>query len=465
MRLASPLRLNPVAYQNTRSIYDALKRHQRGEASPRVDSDLLTAFLTDLQLHNMPELLARLPHGTVRSASGQAEASSTSLARFLLRAVKPIARSERVTAMWSDLANGSRDAPSDEEVHRMVHYCLCLHLITRELAAAPSLARSVLQHQQRALRQTKDWWMHLSAFEHAKLITLERALYFFGLHRDGELPIPQNFGRIGLPFNILEAVLQDALIYRKFDNAWAGVPLILARPGRAGQSASLSDDGRRAVRMHLPLAEDWRDLYVTWNLAFTASYKDAPYFSAALLCPCILGAPADEFMYHRTFALHLHASAQIRARCRRGVGPGERVQAERDWAASFRAAGLTDAWGARNLREAQRYFLEVAPLQGWSTQRWHREWAVPLIRSQRRQLARPPTGQAKEPSRLLPPLPAFAASDARPLDQQPSSVARAALALNVVGLGFAAAAVTPIAMAAVVAPMTDAAVVAASATL
>ena len=141
------------------------------------------------------------------------------------------------------------------------------------------------------------------------------------------------------------------------------------------------------------------------------------------------------------------------------------MQAERDWAASFRASGLTDAWGARNLREAHRYFLEVAPLQGWSTQRWHREWAVPLIRSQRSQLAQSPTGQAKEPSRLLPPFPAFAAADARPLDQQPSTAARAALALNVVGLGFAVAAVTPIAAAVVVAPMTDAAVVAASATL
>ena len=54
-------------------------------------------------------------------------------------------------------------------------------------------------------------------------------------------------------------------------------------------------------------------------------------------------------MFHRTFALHLHASAQIRARSRLGIGPGGRVQAERNWAQACRAAGLVDAWGDRNL--------------------------------------------------------------------------------------------------------------------
>ena len=199
------------------------------------DGDLLTAYLEDLKLHDYAPLLARLPTGTVHGASGERDASSTSLARFLIRVAQPMAASQGITSMWTDMCQNSLDAPSDEEVHRVLHYCLCLHIVTRELAASPSLARSVLEHQRRALRQTTNWWMYLSAFEHAKLITLERALIFFSRHREGELPIPDNFGRIGLPFNILEAVLQDALIYRKFDNAWAGVPLILARPGRAGR--------------------------------------------------------------------------------------------------------------------------------------------------------------------------------------------------------------------------------------
>ena len=78
---------------------------------------------------------------------------------------------------------------------------------------------------------------------------------------------------MGLPFNVFEAVLQDAAVYRQPANAWAGVPLVLARPGRAGKPASLSRDGRRAVRMHLPLPRLWKELYVAWNLAFTANYQ------------------------------------------------------------------------------------------------------------------------------------------------------------------------------------------------
>ena len=42
---------------------------------------------------------------------------------------------------------------------------------------------------------------------------------FFGYHRapagsPAHRPIPANFGRIGLPFNVFEAVLQDAAVYR-----------------------------------------------------------------------------------------------------------------------------------------------------------------------------------------------------------------------------------------------------------
>ena len=77
----------------------------------------------------------------------------------------------------------------------------------------------MLEHQCNALRASKDWWKFLSAFEHAKLITLERALVFFSYHRapagsPAHRPIPANFGRIGLPFNVFEAVLQDAAVYR-----------------------------------------------------------------------------------------------------------------------------------------------------------------------------------------------------------------------------------------------------------
>ena len=213
--------------------------------------------------------------------------------------------------------------PSDEEVHRIVHYCLCLHLITRELAASPELSRAVLDHQQRALRSQSDWWKYLSAFEHAKLITPRACPHLL-------LVPPRAVGRNRAPTNPRQ-LWADRLTVQYLRGRAAGCSLLPHRhdngeqrvgghpvnprpawPG--GQTGALSDDSRRAVRM--PLAQKWKDLYIAWNVAFTSNYQDAPYFAAALLCPCILGASPDEFMFHRTFALHLHASAQIRARSR-----------------------------------------------------------------------------------------------------------------------------------------------------
>jgi len=240
-----PLRESPTAYEVSRAASRALVRRQLAYASsgdgapsavPTINSETLTAFLSDLRLDTFEPLLARLPAGTFAGASGPPIAS-TDLRRFVVAAARAAADNAQLVAMLRD-CRSSLEVPSDEEVHRLVHYCLCLHLITKELAASPELAREVLEHQCNALRASKDWWKFLSAFEHAKLITLERALVFFSYHRapagsPAHRPIPANFGRIGLPFNVFEAVLQDAAVYRQTANAWSGVPLVLARPGRA----------------------------------------------------------------------------------------------------------------------------------------------------------------------------------------------------------------------------------------
>ncbi len=450
-----PLRHHAVAYDGARAAHRALQRRNINHKTLAC-GETLTAFLTDLRLDDFQPLLQRLPAGTFEGASGP-PMGSRDLRRFLVSVARAASGNSQLLEMLGDCKDRLA-TPSDEEVHRIVHYCLCLHLITRELAASPELARAVLDHQQRALRSQSDWWKYLSAFEHAKLITLERALIFFSYHRAPSgaaehLPIPANFGRIGLPFNIFEAVLQDALFYRTgttpASNAWAGVPLILARPGRAGKPAALSDDSRRAVRMHLPLAQKWKDLYIAWNVAFTSNYQDAPYFAAALLCPCILGASPDEFMFHRTFALHLHASAQIRARSRLGIPPGGRVQSERDWAAACRKANLIDTWGDRNLKAAHEYFAEVAPQLNWVSQPWHEKIAEPLIARQAAALeleegsyagvVTPTRGLGRAP----PPEPLPLAGE----DLEPGQVPpwrRLALAANVFTLGAALTAVAPL---------------------
>lgn len=195
-------------------------------------------------------------------------------------------------------------------------------------------------------------------------------------------------------------------------NAAAGLALSLARPGdpsggiAPGEGATLSEDGRRAVRMHLPLARRWKELYISWNLAFTHAYSDPlTRLGAPLLAPCVLGAPPAEFMFHRVFALHVHISLFVirRANAVRASGPhasapataasaavgGDAVadappaaggggpaapnciqQADaaaylmRGSDAERRRRALTLLWGDLNMRAAQRYErrLRLLPL-------------------------------------------------------------------------------------------------------
>ena len=162
---------------------------------PTISSETLTAFLSDLRLDSFEPLLARLPAGTFVGATGP-PIGSTDLRRFvagvvrvsqwfvvgylstipnpdLTRFVVAVARAAADNPQLLSMLRDCRamETPSDEEVHRLVHYCLCLHLITKELAISPQLASEVLEHQCNALRASKDWWKFLSAFEHAKLIT------------------------------------------------------------------------------------------------------------------------------------------------------------------------------------------------------------------------------------------------------------------------------------------------------
>jgi len=208
-------------------------------------------------------------------------------------------------------------------------------------------------------------------------MTLER---FVEHRRAGNLPA--NFGHIGLPFNILEAVMQD-LKLGFFTNAAAGLALSLASPGMGsagapGRGASLSGDRRRAVRMHMPLPRQWRDLYVSWNLAFTTAYPDlSTRYGAPLLAPCVLGAPPEEFMFHRVLALHTHMCFYVLRRssehaARADEAPPTAAAAVAAVASSEvaqlasdeRRRTLAALWGDINLDAAWRYErrLRLAPL-------------------------------------------------------------------------------------------------------
>ena len=64
---------------------------------------------------------------------------SRDLRRFVIAVARAASQSEQLLEIVRDCA-AALSTPSDEEVHRIVHYCLCLHLITQELAASPECA-------------------------------------------------------------------------------------------------------------------------------------------------------------------------------------------------------------------------------------------------------------------------------------------------------------------------------------
>ncbi|KAL1530940.1 hypothetical protein AB1Y20_001831 [Prymnesium parvum] len=271
--------------------------------------------------------------------------------------------------LWQ-LATYSLTLPPPSQVWQLAHYSLALHLLTSALADDPRLFARVVASLRAAMRRRPRWWAHLTPFEHAKMLTVERTMEeYLAARREGA--VRAGFGRLGLPLNILEAVLEDVRFGWR-DNAMAGLALMRARPGQLGGRAALSRDGRRAVQMHLPLPEEWRDLYISWNLAFTSNYADSPFFAAAMLNPSVLGAEASEFMYYRALALYIHMAGQIIGRVEANAfDPSVPGQGQRDW----RHPRLTAEWGALNLRAARRYEARRALcLRRARAEAWRAAW-------------------------------------------------------------------------------------------
>mmetsp|Transcript_18915 Transcript_18915/g.31675 ORF Transcript_18915/g.31675 Transcript_18915/m.31675 type:complete len:478 (+) Transcript_18915:32-1465(+) len=379
-----PLHTAPPVYDAVRCVYTRICEHDHSRLA---NSALLTSLLQELGLHTCAPLLATLPRGFVDGASG-VESASRDLRRFLVAVGRPVAANPLLVAFIEQHA--ALLHVSGAEAHRLLHYCLLMHLVTQALAEDPALAAAVFGAQRQARQQPQaNTRLNLSLFELAKILTVERSLELFISHRSRGVPLPPNFGETGLPFNILEAVLQDATLLRHTPNACAGIPLMMARPGLMGD-ASLSPDARKVVRMHVPQPRAWKDLYVSWNLAFTTTYADFPYFAMALLAPCVMGALPEEFIFHRTFALHLHITAWLVARQTSGSSRGFNVMGERDW----RMESLTDAWGVYNLRHAWQFHHRLhAPSattvasrarsgRGLHATQWHDKLARPVIATQ-----------------------------------------------------------------------------------
>lgn len=345
----------PAVQATLRMAVAALRRHTHLPHGPvPIDPELSASLLKDTGVGEYTPLLAVLPHNLIAGASGP-PAASTDLRRFLVSVARPISANPVLVSVLEEIpiVDMFESAGDDKELYRLIHHCLVLHLTTTACVRDPHLAEAIFAIARMALQYTDK---KLAAFERIKIFTVERSLELFDQHRLGRIPIPPYFGFFGLPFNIFEAVLQDAAVGH-ISNAQAGWPLVLARPGYA--PASISDDSRRAVKVHMPLPKDWQHLYISWNLAFTSSWADGPYFGAALLAPCVSGAPAEEFIFHRAYAMHLQIVAHMRRRGAEDEPYVTHVQGSRDW----RNSRVTKPWGDLNARAATAFFTRWRELE------------------------------------------------------------------------------------------------------
>jgi hypothetical protein len=182
--------------------------------------------------------------------------------------------------------------------------------------------------------------------------------------RAGE--VPDDFGNAMLPFNILQAAVADVLCGH-FSNARAGWVLSRFRPGNdpgfgAGAGPVRLADGGRVIETGLPLAEQWVDLYQSWNLAFGSQFGSFPLYMCKLIIPQVAAyhdAP-QHYIWNRVNALmiYLHFAA-FATLDRKNGNAVDSVYHGKAWSA-FTENGLTRLWGRVNRRCALAFRRRVA---------------------------------------------------------------------------------------------------------
>jgi len=112
--------------------------------------------------------------------------------------------------------------------------------------------------------------------------------------------INKNFGKILLPMNIIEAVLED-LRKGNINNSFAG--FILATCSLI-QKVSLSFDCQKFL-VFFNYGKEWSDLYIVWNLAFVSNF--GAFWYIKLLIPSVSNYynNPEEFLFNRVIALYI----------------------------------------------------------------------------------------------------------------------------------------------------------------
>ncbi|MCX7337681.1 MAG: hypothetical protein NTX76_00120 [Alphaproteobacteria bacterium] len=193
-------------------------------------------------------------------------------------------------------------------------------------------------------------------FEWIKFFTIEKSIDSFRAVKNTKLA--PNYGKCGIPINILEATLTD-IFNGNFNNAYAGC--VLAKNSLGGKEnevtgagpATFSED-RRAISIHMPFEKKWADLYAVWNLGFVSRYEAFPYVMVKLLIPQVSDyekAPG-EYIYNRTLALY----ATLNFMC---FGDPEIKCDVHLKSFNWKQQELTDIFGKINVESAKEYQAEV----------------------------------------------------------------------------------------------------------
>lgn len=257
-------------------------------------------------------------------------------------------------------SKGYRFSGADEAavLRRVLAYAVALDRLTKLIRGDYRVLDAMRAHW----KQYKKRGKHLKAFNlfgKAKFLTMEfaTARYLDNLRKR---KISPDAGRITLPLNIMEAVLEDLRLGNK-DNARTGLTLAFAKPGekkknpRTGAGPTTFSDDGKAIAYRVPLAKRWADLYTVWNLAFVSHYGRFPYLFAKLLTPQVLCYAPDPtgYVYNRAVALyiHLHQAAFEKLDREAAKSAGKPYTEELAWADST----LTKIFSSVNVSSAKDY--------------------------------------------------------------------------------------------------------------
>ena len=244
------------------------------------------------------------------------------------------------------------DAEGREVLTSVITYAMVQDRLLKAMRSHPSLLEKCLDQWEAAAAQEPQFNEVMDAFEKIKLPSVKIAARL-SIDQIKASAVDPRFGRALLPGNIGEAIAVDEMAGRTA-NVHAGVALMETYNSLTADGCStLSEDGK-SIRLGLPLAKEWDDLYTSWNLAFIGGeYKNWPFVMAKLLNPEVMDYQQDPQAWMTSQRMPLLLTQLYFAM----FGRVDRALSSKlDWALP---PDLVRAWGDANAQSAAIYKNDV----------------------------------------------------------------------------------------------------------